>query len=80
VVAVAADDSEIMKLLAAREGAFVCPEGAATLSAAMHLAHDGWIKPDEKVVLLNTGSGLKYPETVQMATPVLNPGDKLPES
>jgi threonine synthase len=81
--AVAVDDSEILsagKLLATREGAFVCPEGAATLSAAMHLAHDGWIKPEGKVVLLNTGSGLKYPETVQMAPPLLNPGDKLPES
>ncbi len=81
--AVAVDDSEILKageLLAAREGAFVCPEGAATLSAAMHLARGGWIKPEEKVVLLNTGSGLKYPEIVQAAPPLLDPGDKLPES
>ena len=81
--AVAVDDSEILKaggLLAAREGTFVCPEGAATLSAAMHLARGGWIKPEEKVVLLNTGSGLKYPETVQMALPLLDPGDKLPAS
>jgi threonine synthase len=81
--AVAVDDGEILKaveLMAAREGTFVCPEGAATLSAAMHLARDGWIKPGERVVLLNTGSGLKYPEIVQAAPPLLEPGDKLPES
>jgi threonine synthase len=80
--AVAVDDSEILKagkLLASREGAFICPEGAATLSAAIHLARDGWIKPGEKVVLLNTGSGLKYPDIISMEPPLLNPGDKLPE-
>ena len=79
--AVAVDDDDILKaenLLASREGTFVCPEGAATLSAAMQLYKDGWIKPEEKVVLLNTGSGLKYPETVRVNPPVLNPNDKIP--
>lgn len=78
--AVAVDDADILeaeRLLASREGTFVCPEGAATLSAAMHLAGQGWISPEEKVVLLNTGSGLKYPETVQITPPVLEPGDKI---
>jgi threonine synthase len=79
--AVAVEDSEILKaeaLMASREGTFVCPEGAATLSAAVQLARDGWIKPDERVVLLNTGSGLKYPETVVTQPPVLSPEDDLP--
>lgn len=79
--AVAVNDDDILKaenLLASREGAFVCPEGAATLSAAMQLYKDGWIGPEEKVVLLNTGSGLKYPETVRVNPPVLNPDDKIP--
>ncbi|MEW6672066.1 MAG: threonine synthase [Thermodesulfobacteriota bacterium] len=79
--AVAVEDDEILKaeyLLASREGAFVCPEGAATLSAAVRLRKDGWIRPDEKVVLLNTGSGLKYPETVQVNPPVLKPDGKIP--
>jgi len=79
--AVAVDDADILKaeqLLASREGTFVCPEGAATLSAAMQLCRDGWIRPEEKVVLLNTGSGLKYPETVQVSPPVLNPDDRIP--
>ena len=65
--AVAVDDQDILKaqnLLAVRAGAFVCPEGAATLSAAIRLAADGWIRPDDQVVLLNTGTGLKYPDTV----------------
>ncbi|MBU2578265.1 threonine synthase [Patescibacteria group bacterium] len=81
--AVAVEDNDILKaeaLLASREGTFICPEGAATLSAAMQLQKTGWIKPEEKVVLLNTGSGLKYPETVQVKPPVLEPGDILPKS
>ncbi|KKK80165.1 hypothetical protein LCGC14_2826230, partial [marine sediment metagenome] len=66
--------------LARTEGTFICPEGAANLSAAMKLRESGWIKSDERVVLLNTGSGLKYPETVTVTPPVLLPGDKLPVS
>jgi len=78
--AVAVDDAEILKaeeMIAAQEGLFVCPEGAATLSATLNLIKDGWIQPDEKVVLLNTGSGLKYPETVQTSPPLLQPDDIL---
>jgi len=79
--AVAVDDDQILdaeEMLASREGAFVCPEGAANLSAAIKLREDGWIKAEEKVVLLNTGSGLKYPETVNVEPPVLEPGSVLP--
>ena len=79
--AIAVDDKDILQaeqMLASREGLFVCPEGAATLSAAIRLLEDGWIKSGEKVVLLNTGSGLKYPETVTIDPPLLQPGDRLP--
>jgi threonine synthase len=48
------------------------------LSAAHKLARDGWIKPDERVVLLNTGTGLKYPETVSTEPPLLQPKDNMP--
>jgi threonine synthase len=65
-------------MLGAAEGAFVCPEGAATLAAATRLAQEAWISPEEQVVLLNTGTGLKYPETVPVTAPVLRPGDSLP--
>lgn len=79
--AVAVDDEEILSaqsVLASQAGAFVCPEGAATLSAAIKLARDGWIQPHDKVILLNTGTGLKYPETVQTNPPILQPDDVLP--
>jgi len=65
-------------MLASREGRFVCPEGAATLAGALKLAQSGWIKPDDKVVLVNTGTGLKYPQTFNVEPPVLMPGDDLP--
>ena len=78
--AIAVEDSDIIKaenLLASTEGAFICPEGAANLHAAMVLKDQGWIKPEEKVVLLNTGSGLKYPETVESNPPLLQPDDNI---
>lgn len=78
--AIAVSDDELLEasaLLARTEGTFICPEGAANLSAAMKLRERGWITPGERVVLLNTGSGLKYPETVSVQPPVLMPGDKI---
>jgi threonine synthase len=79
--AVAVDDDQILaaeEMMASREGAFVCPEGAANLSAALKLKAEGWINAEEKVVLLNTGSGLKYPETVNVKPQVLEPDSVLP--
>jgi threonine synthase len=79
--AVAVEDHEILRdqqMVAKEEGIFCCPEGAATLSAAIQLIKSNWIKPNEKVVLLNTGTGLKYPETVHTEPPLLRPEDKLP--
>lgn len=46
--------------LATQEGLFVAPEGAATLAAVKDLVAQKWIGPDERILLLNTGSGLKY--------------------
>src|SRR5229473_884607 len=68
--AVSATDSEMLaaaKQLAASEGIFAAPEGAATVVAAQKLAQSGWIKPQETVVLFNTGCGYKYPEAWQAA-------------
>lgn len=42
------------------EGIFTAPEGAATLAALHRLIQLRWIDPDERIVLFNTGSGLKY--------------------
>ncbi|WP_456300348.1 threonine synthase [Thermosinus carboxydivorans] len=79
--AVAVSDEEILRAqaeIAAKEGLFICPEGAATLSAAKKLLADGWIKPHEKVVMLNTGTGLKYPDTVRVEVPTLEPDEDIP--
>jgi threonine synthase len=78
--AVSVSDAEILtaqKQLAQCEGLFVCPEGAATLAAALQLKDRGWIHPNESVVLLNTGTGLKYPETVTVNIPLLQIEDRL---
>jgi len=48
------------RLMGSHTGIFPAPEGAACLAAQVHLLQQGWIKPDETVVLFNTGSGLKY--------------------
>jgi threonine synthase len=58
--------AEAVTELAEREGLFVCPEGASMLPALRALCDGGWIKRGERVVLLNTGTGLKYPELVSL--------------
>jgi len=67
--AVAVDDEDILAeqhLVARLEGTFTCPEGAANFAAIRTLRDSGWIGPDDQVVALNTGAGLKYPETVPL--------------
>ncbi len=62
---ISVSDSQIIqaqRLLASREGIFAAPEGAATLAGLILLLQSGWIHPDEQVLLLNTGTGLKYIE------------------
>jgi threonine synthase len=46
--------------MATATGIFPAPEGGATLAAARKLEATGFIKPEDRVVLFNTGSGLKY--------------------
>jgi threonine synthase len=61
--AIEATDDEIMEAFhdwASREGIFAAPEGAASLVAYRKLLAIGFLKPEDKVVLFNTGSGLKY--------------------
>ena len=63
--AVAVPDAAIvpaMRRLARLEGIDACPEGAATLVGLELLLAGGAIRPDERVVLFNTGTGLKHPE------------------
>ena len=61
--AVAVSDEAIYQSqheIATREGLFVAPEGAATLAALKQLIQQKWVAPEERILLLNTGSGLKY--------------------
>ncbi len=53
--------------LAAREGCFACPEGGATLAALRRLRASGEVGPQARVVIYDTGSGLKYPEAWRAA-------------
>jgi threonine synthase len=67
--AVAVDDADLLAdvLLVGRlEGMFLCPEGAATVTAARVLRAAGWIASDDEVVLLNTGAGVLYPDAVRV--------------
>ena len=61
--AVAVSDEKILAAqvqLAAAEGIFAAPEGAATLAGLQVLTDQQWINSDEKIILFNTGTGLKY--------------------
>lgn len=65
--AVAVSDEALIhaqKTLAAKEGIFAAPEGAACLAALEELVKQNWVKPEEKIVIFNTGSGLKYLDAV----------------
>jgi threonine synthase len=71
-IAVAVDDEAIKEAvleLAAREGAFICPEGAAAFAGLKKLREANWLKADETAVLLNTGAGIKYPDTLRFDLP-----------
>jgi threonine synthase len=49
-----------MSLLAQREGIFVSLEAAATVAALEDLISQNWLHPDERILIFNTGSGLKH--------------------
>lgn len=79
--AIAVEDSEILAAqarLARLEGAFVCPEGAACFAAAEKLRQSEWLSRTDEIVVLNTGTGLLYPDTVHVEAPVLKQGEVAP--
>ncbi|MBI3980361.1 MAG: threonine synthase [Chloroflexi bacterium] len=74
--AIAVEDAEIlaaMQLLARTEGLFVCPEGAATVAAIRQMRDRGLVGASERILLFNTGAGLKYSELVSIEAPVIEP-------
>jgi len=61
--AVAIDDEEMIHVgrdVGSKEGLFVCPEGAACFAALKSLRSAGKIASGERVIIFNTGSGIKY--------------------
>jgi len=67
-IAVAATDAEIMEAFhhwARVEGIFAAPEGAASLVAYRKLRAQGFFSAEDRVVLFNTGSGLKYLDVLE---------------
>ena len=50
-------------------------DGGATWAALRKLTAEGRVKSGERIVLFNTGSGLKYPECLPREAPVLDPDD-----
>ena len=66
--AVAVSDDELLaavREIGAAEGLFVAPEGAACLPALRKLIERGDVDADERIVLFNTGAGVKYLESFE---------------
>jgi len=66
--AVAAPETSLIpavKEIGRLEGIFTAPEGAATLVALQRLLDEGKVDPGERVVLFNTGTGLKYLDALE---------------
>ena len=70
--AIAVSDADLIEAgiqLASDEGIFVAPEGAACVAALEKLLARGFLKKDERIVIYNTGAGLKYLEAYSTRFP-----------
>ncbi|ANM32028.1 threonine synthase [Acidobacteria bacterium Mor1] len=70
--ALAVSDAQMAEeqlVMSRTEGIFAAPEGGATLAAARRLVESGFIRPEDRVVLFNTGTGLKYPDIPGLKVP-----------
>jgi threonine synthase len=75
-VALAFSDEVILQSLkdwAKNEGIFLSPEGAAATAAYDHLLKTGFLTADDRVVLFNTGAGLKYTDVTADAAGIARP-------
>ena len=72
--ALLADQRAVARL----EGCFICPEGAACVTAVRQLRESGWLSESDEVVVLNTGTGLIYPDTVPTDATALPPSGSVP--
>jgi threonine synthase len=70
--AIAVSDAEMIAAgveLATDEGIFAAPEGGACVAALRRLLDSGFLKSEERMVIYNTGSGLKYLEAYSAGFP-----------
>jgi threonine synthase len=70
--AIAVSDDEMLQAgveLATDEGIFAAPEGGACVAALRKLLANGFLKPEERIAIYNTGSGLKYLEAYSSRFP-----------
>jgi threonine synthase len=70
--AIAVSDEQMIDAgiaLASDEGIFAAPEGGACVAALKKLLDNGFLKPEERIVIYNTGSGLKYLEAYSSRYP-----------
>lgn len=78
-VAIAVSDEELLDEsleLSASEGIFPAPEGGACVAAVKQLVTKGILKPDDHIVIFNTGSGLKYLEAFSTRFPRLTSSEQ----
>jgi len=76
--AIAVSDSAMLDAgaqLASEEGVFAAPEGAACVTACEKLLASGFLKPQDRIVLYNTGTGLKYGEAYATRFPRASSGE-----
>jgi threonine synthase len=67
---------EAMRSAVAAEGIALCPESAACVLALEMSLREGRIRPEDRVILFNTGAAAKYLEVLPLDLPVIhNPGD-----
>lgn len=74
--AIAVSDAELMdgvRLMAATEGIFASPEVGAAVMGTRQLAEQGFLAPDDEVVIFGTGSGIKHTELFVPELPVVDP-------
>ena len=73
--AIAVEESRIrewLELAFRLEGIGICPETAACVGALEKLTKSGWIKPNDRVVVFNTGAAQKYVEAIRSDLPRLD--------
>jgi threonine synthase len=79
-IAMAVTDDEILGSIldwARNEGIFLSPEGASVTAAYGKLLANGTLKPTDRVVLFNTGAGLKYTDVTAQAMHLKRPASDI---